>query len=198
MAALAFTGSTLIIGVLVPGFDHASQQISELGARGAPHALAMNLIGFASTGLLTVGFGFALRGSFWQVDKRPTGPTLIMFGGLGLLAVAFFSCDPGCELGSARATRHSVAAGLTILCTILAQFLFSRTFRSDARWRKYAVYSLTSALIATGSAFAFAISYLAGLDRWIGASERVLVGVSLLWMSSVSIQLYRISEDQPA
>jgi hypothetical membrane protein len=198
IATLVFTTLTLVFGALYPGYDHASQQISELGARGAPNALGMNVLGFGLTGLLTIGFAYSLQQAFSPFASRQWGPALIGIGGLSLLAVSVFSCDAGCELGSARAARHSITAGLTISSMILAQFLFASTFRSTSEWRRFAGYSRLSALTSIGLAFAFGLAYFGEFDQWIGISERVLVGIGLLWMSVVGIQLFRLTKPQPS
>jgi hypothetical protein len=56
----------VLCGTLRPGYSHAAQFISELGAAGTPHAALMNLGGFIPSGLLIgiFGAGLALAGGF--------------------------------------------------------------------------------------------------------------------------------------
>jgi len=87
----------LIGGATFPGYDHASQYISELGATGAPRGFEVSWYGFLPVGVLMIAFAvFA-----WLSAPRSVLSTLGFFGivlyAIGYVGSAFFPCDYGCR-----------------------------------------------------------------------------------------------------
>ena len=95
--ALTIVLLTVIGGATFPGYSHASQFISELGARGAPHAQLVNFGGFLPAGVLVCAFAVLA----WKVLPRSAGTAIGMVGialfGFGYLVAVFFPCDAGCR-----------------------------------------------------------------------------------------------------
>lgn len=88
---------TVIGGAAFPDYSHATQFISELGARDAPHEALAGFAGFLPAGLLLVLF---TAGAF-EVLPRSKRTTFELVGlaiyALGYVAAAIFPCDPGCR-----------------------------------------------------------------------------------------------------
>ena len=61
VAIFWFFGLMIVIAALRPEYSHATKAVSELGALGAPYMLVWNVLGFAGTGLVLVGFARAYR-----------------------------------------------------------------------------------------------------------------------------------------
>lgn len=97
LGTLAVLLVTVLGGAGFPGYNHASQFISELGAAGAPHATIINWGGFLPAGLLLWAFSVLA----WRSLPRSRATTLGMLGlalfALGYVAAALFPCAPGCR-----------------------------------------------------------------------------------------------------
>ncbi len=111
VAAVMVLLGTLWFSSLQPGYNHISNTISELGARGATHA---HLVAFAF--FLPVGLLIWL--ALWLLYRETTGKSdswvLLVLSclGTGYVVSALFPCDPGAPLfGSWRTLAHN-AAGL--------------------------------------------------------------------------------------
>lgn len=97
-AALAcFLISLLGFGAALPGYSHASHPVALLGARGVPHWVAFDALGFVVPGLLA-WWAHVRAGWQWQVGAVPMGRVAaigwtlctiaaLAFAAQGLLAV---------------------------------------------------------------------------------------------------------------
>jgi hypothetical protein len=97
VAAMAIVLATLVAGALHPGYDHAAQFISELGANGAPAQSLMRYGGFLPAGVALCLFAIAARAGL----PRSALVTLALAGvfvfAVGYLAATAFPCDAGCR-----------------------------------------------------------------------------------------------------
>ena len=82
-AVVVFWTALFGFAAAYPGYSHSHKAISELGAFGAPHALAWNLIGFITPGLLLAICGAGL-GRAIDVSGRATAVYwLLVMSGVG-------------------------------------------------------------------------------------------------------------------
>lgn len=105
-----------------PEYSHATKAISELGAVGAPNALAFNILGFIAPGLLLVVFASALKfhlGAKW-------GSALLALSGLAFVAAGVFAVDMDAR-SSPQSTAHLAGAMLTGLFFAFALFPLGRS-----------------------------------------------------------------------
>ena len=72
-APVWFFGWLLMIAALRPGYSHATNAISELGAWGAPHMALWNTVGFAGTGLALLASP-GPTGAFWRLKPWDRSP----------------------------------------------------------------------------------------------------------------------------
>lgn len=95
LGPILFTAIVIILGFLHPGYSHASQAVSELGAVGAPNAAAQ-AVNFLLLGLLTLAFAVGLHRGIGGGEGSKGGPALLaafaISGGFGSAA---FPCDLG-------------------------------------------------------------------------------------------------------
>ena len=147
MRTFAFTSALLGLAILLiaavagglatPGYDHARQYISELGATGAATGPAV------STAFVVSG---ALQAVFWLLCIRllpgsrlvGAGFALSALNGLGLLAGGVFPCDAGCSLSdpSLSAILHDVLGGMGYLCGVAGIVLVAMAWRSVPERRR--------------------------------------------------------------
>jgi len=125
IASYAWLVATVVIaGALHPGYDHASQFMSELGAGQAPNAWAVNYLGFLPTELLFLAFiGLAL-GRVGRNGWLRSGLLALGLYAVGLVLAAFFPCDSGCRPEDPTTTHLvHIASGLgAYLFAILGLF----------------------------------------------------------------------------
>jgi hypothetical protein len=95
--ALWLLATVLIGGAAFPGYDHASQYISELGATGAPHGQTVSWLGFLPVGVFVSAFALFA----WRAAPRSAIASLGFIGAflfaIGYVGAAFFPCDFGCR-----------------------------------------------------------------------------------------------------
>ncbi|WP_374516571.1 DUF998 domain-containing protein [Brevundimonas sp.] len=159
--------ATIAGGLVTPGYDHARQYISELGATGAATGPAVSAA-FVVSG--------ALQAVFWILCIRllpgsrlvAAGFALSALNGLGLLAGGVFPCDAGCSLSdpSLSAVLHDVLGGLGYLCGVAGILLVAMAWRTDPVRRR-----------------------LSGLALLCG-----MPGVMLIWMIHPGFELFGLAQ----
>lgn len=94
---IVMTLMVVVAGAFTPGYNHATQFISELGARGSPHEWGVRFAGFLPSGLLLLGFCW----SAYAVLPRSRAASLGLLGlalyATGYVVAAAFPCDLGCR-----------------------------------------------------------------------------------------------------
>ena len=159
--------ATVAGGLVTPGYDHARQYISELGATGTATGPAVSAAFVVSGGL---------QAAFWLLCIRllpgsrlvAAGFALSALNGLGLLAGGVFPCDAGCSLSnpSVAAILHDVLGGLGYLCGVAGILLVAMAWRTRPEFRR-----------------------LSGLALLCG-----MPGVMLIWMIHPGIELFGLAQ----
>ncbi|MBP9145935.1 MAG: DUF998 domain-containing protein [Thermoanaerobaculia bacterium] len=169
-----------------PGYRHASQYISELGAFGAPQAQLVNWAGFLPAGILMTLFAWFA----WRALPASPAATLGLAGlalfALGYVAVAFFPCEPGClpAESSLSQTLHNLLGLAGYITAPPALFALGWAARSWPGAR----YLATLGFVGGG----LALAGLLGLSpdfAYVGLSQRLLEGSVLGWVVACSLHL---------
>lgn len=152
IAPLLRLGLILVLGSLHPGYSQPRDFISELGAQGAPFALAMNA-GISLGGLLVTLFSVALYRACNSSPLALGGAALLALSGLAFIAVGLFPCDPGCSLRApSPVMRVHLLAGMIAMTTqSAAPLALGLRFVTDSRRRSYALVSLACGIVAAGA-----------------------------------------------
>lgn len=130
-------GAVLVGGLLYPGYDHARQYISELGASGAVTGPAVSWWGFVPSGLLITAFcliaGWLKRGNALAVAAC----LMLAWYGLSLSAAGVYPCAFECARTEVTfdAMMHDLVGGTGYLTGVLGVALAALSIRSgDAGW----------------------------------------------------------------
>jgi hypothetical membrane protein len=186
LGTLAIALLTILGGASFPGYSHASQFISELGATGAPHARLVNLAGFLPAGILICSFAVLA----WKALPGSVGATLGLLGialfGFGYLVAAYFPCDVGCRPSEPSFSQfmHNALGMLGYLTAPLALALLGWQARA---WQGGQLLSVLG--------FACAVAAFAGLAllspefAYVGVAQRVLEASVLSWTVACGIYL---------
>jgi len=190
IAPILYTIVVFTLGVFRPSYCHRAQLLSELGEAGAPNAMIMNTAGFLLLGILLIAFALGLHRGINEGKGSKIGPALIAVEGGAYVAVAFFPCDPGCVPVSLSGVMHAWVSLIMGVGIILAPFFIAQRFKNDPRWKKYRLYTLVTGvvLVVFGVMFGFIM-----IKGWMGAIQRTVAGVSLLWIEVMAIKLLRLS-----
>lgn len=143
-------GAVLVGGAVYPGYDHARQYISELGATGAVTGPAVSWWGFVPGGLFITAFcliaAWLLRRNLLAVAAC----LMLAWYGLSLSAAGVYPCAFECARTevSFDAMMHDLVGGTGYLTGVLGVALAAFSIRSgDARWLR--PLGLVCAVVAT-------------------------------------------------
>jgi hypothetical protein len=189
-----FLGLIFGLGALKPEFSHLGSPMSLLGGEPGWRGPAFNG-GIAVSGLLVIAFAIGLRLRLPKGWLPRAGSTLLVGGGVGLLGVGVFHCDPECRnvlvdpdwMGRAH-ILVALLAGTG--CGVGPVFLWPALRRSPS-WRDLAPLTLTMAVLANIAGLTFWVSLLAGhrLLAVEGLAERLGLVIVFLWMARMAARL---------
>jgi CubicO group peptidase (beta-lactamase class C family) len=193
LSSALYAAMTVASARWTPGYDSASQTISELSAIGAP-TRTFWLLGGAMYTVLLMGFAWAV----WQSAgrNRPlriAGALLLGYGSLGLfwpLAPMHLRDTLAVGGGTLSDTMHIVLASVTVVLMLLGIAFGSAAF--GGRFQAYSLVTLATLFVFGALTFADAPRVAANLPTpWIGMWERINVGVFLLWIVTLAFTLLR-------
>lgn len=160
-------------------YDPVGQAVSEL-ALGDFGAL-MNVAFFA----LGIGAMALAVGLYRSVRSTVFGPLLLAVAGVLWFLSGIFQTG---ESGAGAAVHGAVGLASTLVIMVV-MFLFARQFRSDARWRSFALPTFIWAVIAAGAFFLFP---LLG-DEAFGVAQRGFIAVWLSWLLAAAVRLRSVA-----
>lgn len=136
LATAIFWIALFVFAAIYPGYTHSHKAISELGAFAAPNALAWNLIGFITPGMLLAisGANIALK-----VDGRRTSLFWLLvisglgFAGTGIIPAEMADGSPLME--SPWTAGHILMTYVSGLPWLVASVLLVSHVRRNEQWR---------------------------------------------------------------
>lgn len=197
IAPLLWAATIVLAGEMRPGFDHASQYISELGERGSATEVLMRYGSFVPTGLMHAGFAAAFGALLMRGSRRPVitalVTALIALDGFGRVGAGLFSCEPGCASPEVLSQRlHNLTATVAFFSIIIATLLAPLVFRHHARLRPLSVYSFVSGCAGIMFLALMRASEATGVAT--GTYERLATGVLSSWVLVIAVRLWPLAE----
>jgi hypothetical membrane protein len=158
-------------------YSHLTKAVSELGAVGAPHALAWNIVGFGAIGGLIVVLAIGV----WQQANARWAAVFIALSGIAFAAAGVFPADM--SNFEADTTRLHILASLVSLAAfvIAVPFMGGRLWRSGRR-------GFAVAAIAFGLAVVLTL-LLRETEMPPGLAQRINFVGYLAWMALVASSL---------
>lgn len=181
LAPLWFGAAIVAAGAASPGYDHAAQYVSELGAHEAPFGAAMSYAAIAPFGFMVMVYAVGLGRARDLRARSIFGAATLAVSGMLFAAAGLFRCDAGCAFVdmSAEAMAHNLAAMLAFAAAVLAA-AFCAVSALRARMIGFA---LMSALGAAAMAGAFAAMFALGPQHaQIGLAQRAFLGAFFIWL----------------
>lgn len=158
-------GAILIGGAAYPGYDHARQYISELGASGAPTGPAVSWWGFVPSGLFITGFclvaAWLKRGNALAVAAC----LMLAWYGLSLSGAGVYPCAFECARSEVTfdAMMHDLVGGTGYLTGVLGVALAALSIRPGEVRGLRPLGLVCAAVAATGFAAIIADVELGGV-----------------------------------
>lgn len=186
LSATWLLAMVLIGGATYPGYDHASQYISELGATGAVRGFEVSWFGFLPIGVLMIGFAVLA----WLSAPRSALSTLGFIGivlfAAGYVGSAFFRCDFECrpEEPSFSQQMHLLIGFVGYMFAPLTLTLLTIAVR---KWPK-AGWLFVLGLLATIGSFLGLVT-MAPDSPLVGVSQRVLETSVVGWVAACGLYL---------
>lgn len=193
LSSVLYIAMNIFVPMMYPGYNAASQAVSELSAVGAPTRETWVWLGNVYTALIgAFGLGILL-------SARPRKPLRIT--GILLLVHAavdiFWSFAPMHQRealeaggGTLEDTLHIVISGITVLLMLLMM-----GFGAAAFGKKFRVYSIASIIVF------LLFLVLTGIESpriaknlptpWLGVWERIVIGAFMIWLLLLSVLLIR-------
>ncbi len=185
---MLYASVVAVLGELYPGYSHLSQTMSELGAADAPHALLMNIAGLGLLGVMIMSFAGGLYQGLRKSRITAVSALVIVGAGMSLVMTAIFPCDTG-DQTTYTGQIHGVFATVGAVFMVLGMLILSPTFFREARWRGYAVLTVTVAVLSSVLAGMYGFDVIEG---WKGALQRISMGTALIWVEAVSFRLLHL------
>jgi hypothetical membrane protein len=184
--SVLFVGSFLIQGATREGYDPARNYVSSLSLG---HGGWVMIVTFLVTGILMVGFAFALSNLMTAGKGHVWIPRLMFAFAAGVFLAGCFSGDPGQgyppgeperATPSWHAIGHTLAADLLYFSMIAAAVIYTIRFQEQKR-TLWAVYSAISAFVVF-----WALGAQPGSDL-LGVKQRVGLITLFAWIAAIAI-----------
>lgn len=193
-AAILYTATVILGGLIRPGYSHLVEAISELVADGAPNRPLLSSLFLGYNILLGLfGLGLFLKVN-QQPDRRAAGligsVTLFLVGLAGVLMELAFPQDPGGFATTFAGTMHLVMAGIASLGTMVAVFTMGLWFRNTPGLKNCVLYSFISVAVIFISG-GFTAMAMANKYQYFGAIERITIGTFILWVFVIALRMAR-------
>jgi hypothetical membrane protein len=147
-AALVFVAALLGFGLALPGYSQSAHPVAVLGAKGVPHALGFNLLGFVLAGVLAAVAALDLRRRLpgdagWTLR---VGAQLTLLSAVGFVAMGLLPLDPE-DLDNPASSLHATAWMLWWVAFVPGALLVALGLRGRTHWRPLARISVVAALL---------------------------------------------------
>lgn len=199
-AAIVFWPALFVFAAIYPGYSHLHRAVSELGAFGAPHAVAWNIIGFIVPGLLLAVCGGSVA---LAIDgRRSLLFWLLVISGLGFAGAGVFPAEmrngiP--QMQSPWTAGHVSMISLSGFLWVIAAFLLASRVRRSARWRRLLPISLA---LAVAAVFGLGLNVFGGSIPMLadapGLVQRLAFAVYFGWFLVVGTLFLANTRDERA
>ncbi|NIO49367.1 MAG: DUF998 domain-containing protein [Candidatus Aminicenantes bacterium] len=199
LAPILFFGIVIILGLLEPGYSHTTRMMSVLGGVGGIRGLIFNM-GIGLIGVLIVLFAFGLHKNINNGKGSKIGPILLATGGFGLVLSGIFHCNLNCD--NVMVDRdfigimHMLSAFIAGMCLSISPFFVFARFRKDDYWKRYAIPTLMTGILANIPGIILWITIFASLTLEMdGILQRLGIVFILIWMEVVSWKLLLLKRE---
>lgn len=168
-AAVVFVLAVAGFGLALSGYSQVWHPVAVLGAKGVPHALGFNLLGFVLAGGLAAAVALDLRRRLpgdagWAAR---VGVQLALLSALGFVGLGLAPLDPE-DLHNEASSLHATAWMLWWVAFVPGALLVAFGLRGRAGWRALARASVVAALVVLFTALLAVELMPAGVAQRLG------------------------------
>lgn len=195
LAGAVFIAALLALGAVTPGYEHAHEAVSELGAIGAPCASWWNALGFGLPGVLIACFAAAL---FAPLQREGVGASarigvwLLLISGLAFAGNGVFAYD--LQQPYAQTSKlHVAMLTITLLAFVPATLLLALSLRGRGGWRALVGVGPLIALVALLSVIQRMWDFVPLLQGNPGYAQRVTLAMYFMWLALAAFTALRLA-----
>ncbi|MHA2326477.1 MAG: DUF998 domain-containing protein, partial [Promethearchaeota archaeon] len=184
---ILFFSILTILGLIWDGYNPILIGMSEIGAVDSPFKDIMNYFGFSLLGIFIVLYSIGFKIYFKKTIQLTFTFILLITGGIFMFLVGFFPCDPQCVDVTITGKLHSFTSTIPALlipsAAMLSTYPISKIW--GGKWG-YASFFLGVFSLAFGP-----LMFMEILTNYTGLLQRLGIGLSLIWIFTVSIKIYK-------
>lgn len=179
LAAVVFVLAVAGFGAGLDGYAQARHPVALLGARGVPHALAFNLLGFVLPGVLAVAVAERLRRSLPATAgwAPRVGSQMLLLAGLAFAAMGLLPLDVD-DLHGPASQLHASAWMIWVLGFVAGTVLLGVSHLRRAHGRASGAVALGCGVLAALAAFALQGTLPAPM------AQRLAFACWLVWLAA--------------
>jgi len=172
------------LGYLWSGYNPTLQSMSEIGSVVSPYKDLMNYLGFSLLGIFIMLFSIGLLKELGKGILQSLAFLSLLLAGIFMFAVGFFPCDAGCIDVTQTGRLHSITSTIPSITLPMAAMLMATVIakRWGDKWRYLSFW------IGLLSMLSGPVMFIPFITPYLGLTQRVGIGLSLLWMILVSIK----------
>ena len=194
LAATVFWIALLTFGIMRADYSQLTKAVSELGAIGAPHALAWNVVGFIVPGLLLAACGVAIATAvdgLGTVLRWLLAGSGIAFAGTGVFPAVMQYGSPVMQAPST--VGHVVMLLLSSVLWLAAIGVLLRKVMREPRLRRLLTPFVVVTVIALAGLAANVLhDAIPPLEHRPGLAQRLGFAGYFLWFVSLSLWIRRV------
>lgn len=176
-------------GILTPGYNHITDDVSTLLAVGAPNKLLFDLME-TTYAILMIIFFASLH---WTINKGNgsiLGPATFLVNFIIHLVAVFFPLDAGGGTLSQTAQIHGILVGLMVLLSIIGLLGMWLRLRKASGWSGYGKYTLIT--LGFTLIFGMLVAVPIGFEI-MGLTERLVATTMGQYFFVIGLKVYRTS-----
>ncbi|ARZ75449.1 hypothetical protein CCR98_15170 [Stenotrophomonas sp. WZN-1] len=179
LAAVVFVLAVAGFGAGLDGYAQARHPVALLGARGVPHALAFNLLGFVLPGVLAAVVAERLRRSLPATAgwAPRVGSQMLLLAGLAFAAMGLLPLDVD-DLHGPASQLHASAWMIWVLGFVAGTVLLGVSHLRQAHGRALGALALGCGVLAALAAFALQGTLPAPM------AQRLAFACWLVWLAA--------------
>jgi hypothetical membrane protein len=177
IAPVWFSVALVAFAAVRTDYSHLTKAVSELGAIGAPHALAWNIVGFGAVGMLIVIFAAGI----WRQANAALAASMIAISGIAFAAAGVFPAD--LSNLNADSTRLHILASLVSFAAFAAAVPVMGWSLWRSGYRRLAVTAVALGVAAVASVLLRETGIPPGL------AQRINFLAYLAWIAMIAASL---------
>ena len=181
----------IIGGIIQPGYNHITDDVSSLMALGAPNKVLFDSINIANF-ILVIIFYIGLVIVIKELNGSIIGPAILLSGNiLGIIVPIFFPLNYGGEPTGFTGMMHLIIVMITGFIALGGMIAMWRGLRKVDEWKGYSLYSLITFILTL--VFTMWLVFTAGTEI-MGLTERFVILINGQYTFVLAFKTFRSSD----